>query len=308
MMSTNFKRILKAGFTGFWRNGFISLSSILVMVIALMVIGSVIFTGAVLKTSLAELQNKADINVYFVTTADPVDIQAIKASLEKLPEVASVKYTSREQALENFKNKPGRTQGDIDALEILGENPFGASLNIIAKAPSQYAGISTFFRSKNFLSKEGDKLIERNDYERNSVAIAKLSKVLDTSNKVGTGVAFVMVILALAITFNTVRIAIYSAREEIAVMKLVGASNRYARGPFVIAGLMYGFVAGVAALILFVPITYSLGGVTANFFSSVNLFSYYGGNFWQIFAVLLGSGLLIGAVSSYLAVRRYLKV
>lgn len=306
-MFTNAKRILRAGFVGFWRNGFISISSILVLIIALFTIGSVIFVGAVLRTSLAQLQSKADINIYFTTTADPEDIVAIQKRLEQLPEVASVAYISREKALEEFKNKPGRTQGDLDALDILGDNPFGARLNIFAKNPSQYETISNFFKGNSALSKEGQKIVNDNDYERNHLAIEKLTTILDTSNKVGLGVAALLVALAIIITFNTIRIAIYASRDEIAVMKLVGATNHFTRGPFVVSGVMYGAIAGVVTLLIFIPITYSLGTITESFLSSINLAEYYRTNFLQIAAILLGSGIVIGAISSYLAVRRYLR-
>ncbi len=271
------------------------------MIVTLFVIGSVIFTSAVLKESLNSLQNKADINVYFVTNADPAEVISIQKSLQKLPEVASVKYVSKEQVLEDFKKDPTRTQGDFDALDIIGENPFGPSLNILAKDPAKYTSIAQYLAGKK-------DIISANDYDRNGAAIAKLSTLIKASNKAGFGIAILLIAFALIITFNTIRVSIFASRDEIAVMKLVGASNRYARGPFVVSGIMYGLIAGIITLIIFAPTTYFLGPVTKSFFSSVNLYEYYRANFGQIFLIIVGSGLAIGAISSYLAVRRYLKV
>ena len=140
---TKLKRVVKAGFFNFWRSGYVSLASILVMITALSVIGSVIFVGAVLNITMTELSNKVDINVYFVTTAVEGDILSLKTKIEALPEVKSVEYVSRDQALSNFRLKHENDQITIQALDELGDNPLGAVLNIKAKEPSQYEGIAT---------------------------------------------------------------------------------------------------------------------------------------------------------------------
>ena len=110
------------------------------------------------------------------------------------------------------------------------------------------------------------------------------------------------------ITFNTIRLAIYIARDEISVMKLVGAGDSYIHGPFVFEGALYGVVSGIVTLILFYPLTLWLGPITEGFFNEINIFQYYLNNFGQIFLIIMGTGIGLGAVSSYLAVRRYLKV
>ena len=116
-----------------------------------------------------------------------------------------------------------------------------------------------------------------------------------------------MIIISIIITFNTIRLAIYISRDEISVMKLVGASNTYIRGPFVVEGMMYGLVAAIITLIIFYPFTYKLAPFTEQVFS-INLLSYYLSNFGQIFLVITTFGISLGVVASYLAVRKYLKV
>ena len=134
---TKLRRVIKAGFFNFWRNGFVSLASIMVMLITLSVIGSVIFISAVLNITMQELRDKVDVNVYFVTTAEESDILALKTKIEALSEVKSVSYTSREKALEDFKLDHENDQVTLQALKELNDNPLGASLNIRAKEPSQ---------------------------------------------------------------------------------------------------------------------------------------------------------------------------
>ena len=118
----------------------------------------------------------------------------------------------------------------------------------------------------------------------------------------------VLIVISVLITFNTIRLAIFISREEISIMRLVGANSFYVRGPFVVVGTIYGVVAAIFTLLLFYPITFWLGGATENFFIGLNIFEYYTTNFGQIFIIILLSGMAIGALSSYLAVRKYLKV
>ena len=307
MLITKAKRVIKAGFVNFWRNGFVSLASLLVMTITLFVIGSIIFMGALFSYTLDQIKDKVDINVYFVTSADTPSIMAIKKNLEKLPEVAKITYASREDALANFKKKHENDEQTLQALEELEDNPLGASLNIKAKEPSQYESIANYLQGKDVLLKDGISIIDKVNYYQNKIAIDRFTKIIEGTNKIGIALTVILVVLSVIITFNTIRLTIYVSREEISVMKLVGASNRYIRGPFVITGIMYGFVSAMITLVLFYPITFYSTRATENFFMGLNLFDYYIRNFGQIFLIVAVSGILIGSISSYLAVRRYLR-
>ncbi len=308
MLRTNIKRIMKSGFFGFFRNGFISLSSVLVMIVTLSVIASVIFFSAILNSSLEEIRNKVDVNVYFITTAPEEDVLAIKSSLEKLPEVKTVEYVSREDELANFKKRHENDQFTLQALDELPDNPLGAKLNIKAKEPQQYEGIASFLQGENILSQKGTTIVDNINYAKNKDAISKLSKIVTSANKLGLIFTVILIIISILITFNTIRLVIFISREEISVMRLVGASALYIRGPFVVSGIMYGIIAGIVTLAIFYPLTLWLGRATESFFVGINIFDYYVSNFGEIFLVVIGSGIFIGAVSSYMAVRRYLKV
>lgn len=308
MLRTNLKRIIKSGFVSFWRNSVVSFASILVMTMTLFVLGSILFVNATLDASLSQIRDKVDINVYFVTTAPEDDILALQSSLEALPEVAIVEYVSREQALAEFRLRHENDQLTLQALEELGENPLGANLNIKAKETSQYEGIATFLEGESALSTIDDTpIIDKVNYLQNKNAIDKLTKIVDSAESFGFIIIAILVIASIIISFNTIRLVIYTSRDEISVMKLVGASNSYIRGPFVFEGIMYGIVAGIITLILFYPLTIWLGPLTENFFSDINLFDYYIDKFSKIFFIILGSGVLLGALSSYIAVWRYLK-
>jgi cell division transport system permease protein len=117
----------------------------------------------------------------------------------------------------------------------------------------------------------------------------------------------VLIVSSVLIAFNTIRLAIYTTREEIGIMRLVGASNMYIRGPFILQGIMYGLVSGVFALLVMYPVVLYLGPATESFFS-FNIFNYFVQNFAYLFGVLVGSGIGIGIISSILAIARYLRV
>ncbi len=307
MFWISIKRIIRAGFFSFWRNGFVSLSSILVMVVTLFVIGSLIFSGAILKSTLDVIRSKVDINVYFVRDAEETDILSLKKSLEALPEVlAPVVYVSREQALDAFKARHQNDEFTLQALDELGDNPLGATLNIKAKDPSQYQSIADFLNNNGSVS--GTTIIDKVNYYQNKDAIDRLTKIINSANSLGFILTIILVVISVLITFNTIRLVIYMSRDEISVMRLVGASTGYIRGPFFVAGALYGFISAIITIFLFYPVTLWLGTTTENFFVGLNVFHYYTSNFGQIFLVIVLSGVAIGSISSFLAVRKYLNV
>lgn len=308
MIWLNIKRVCRAGFVNFWRNGFVSLASVLIMVITLFVIGSVLLSGALFSSSLEQIKQRVDVNVYFVTSAKEADILSVKKTLEAMPEVANVSYVSREQALADFKKRHENEETTLSALEELGENPLGASLNIKAKDPSQYEGVAAFLQSKDFLTKDGVSIVDSVNYKRNKEAINALTRFMNSAERLGFALTAVLVVISIVVAFNTVRLAIFVSREEISIMRLVGASNKYVRGPFVVTGLLYGLIAALITLVLLYPVTFWLGRATENFFTGINLFRYYLANFPQLGGIILLSGMAMGAVSSYLAVRRHLKI
>lgn len=307
MTWTGFKRITRAGFVGFWRNAFVSFAAIFVVTITLFVIGAALLLGELLNASLTQVRSKVDINVYFVTTAPEADVLALKTSIEALPEVAEVEYTSREKALEDFRIRHGNDQLTLQALDELGDNPLGATLSIRAKETSQYEGIESFLRQKKEAEDPNKPLIRETNFFKNKEAIDKLTSIINAVEKFSTIVLAILVAASVLITFNTIRLAIYTSREEIGVMRLVGAGNMFIRGPFMLQGVMYGFIAGVMTLVIFYPLTIWLGPVTDAFFQ-LNIFHYYVTHFAYMFSVLVGSGVILGAVSSLFAVARYLKV
>lgn len=299
---------MRSGFVNFWRNGVVSFAAVLIMTVTLFTLGVLMFMGALLESSLEQIKSKVDINIYFTLDAPEEDIFSLQKTIEALPEVASVAYISRDDALANFRERHKNDQLTLQALDELGENPLPASFGVKAKEVSQYEGIAKFLEGQSALSGGNTRIIDKVNYQQNKVAIERLTKVITGAQKIGFATTLFLILVSIVITFNTIRLAIYTAREEIAVMRLVGAENRYIRGPFIIEGVMYGLFSGIIALILFYPMTLWLGNTTEDFFGGLNVLAYYADNFGQIFLIIMSTGIGLGVVSSYLAVRKYLKI
>jgi cell division transport system permease protein len=304
------KRIFRTGFLDFWRNGFVTFASVLMMVFTLFVIGLALFTGIILDSTLAEFRNKADMSIYFTVDAPQEKITELQTSVKALPEVAETQFMTREEALAQFRERHQNDQLTLQALEELGENPLGAVLTVKAKDISQYEAIATFLRGQEALTPGGASIIDKINYydEQHRNALSRLSEITDSAKLIGLAIILIFVFTTIAISFNTLRLAIYSSRDEIHVMRLVGAGKGYIRAPFIVEGILYGLIAGIVTLLLFYPLTWWLGKETARFFGGMNVFVYYLGHFPFFFLVIVGSGVVLGAVASYLAVRRYLQV
>jgi cell division transport system permease protein len=300
-MVTSLRRIFKAGFVGFWRNAYVSLASIFVITVALFVIGSTMLIDQLLGASLAQLQSKVDINVYFVTTAPQEEIDALINSVKALPDVEQVTYTSRDEALTEYRAKNQNDSVAMQALDELRENPLGATIAVLAKETSQYESIN------RYLEELKSPIIDEINYTKNKESIGKLASIIDAVEQASFVALMVLIMASVLITFNTIRLAIFTAKEEISIMRLVGASNMYIRGPFMLQGVMYGVISGVLALLILYPIVLWLGPKTAQFFE-INIFDYFVNNFAYIFLVLIGIGVTLGLVSSVLAITRYLRV
>lgn len=306
MIWINFKRILRTGFVNFWRNGVVSLSAVLVMSVTLLIISSVMFTSALFDHTLQGLKDKVDVNVNLLPTAFEDDALLLKKSLEALPEVDAVEYISRENVLKGYRERHADDQKILSALDELSDNPFGATLNVRAKNPDHYESIQSFLE-QNYRADGPDSIVDNVNYAKKKIAIDRLNLIIKAGEKLGAIITFVFILLSILITLNTIRLAMFISRDEIKVMNLVGADNSYISGPFMVTGAMYGVISSIFVLVLLYPITYWMGPKIAPIFFDMSIFKYYISNFGQLFIVVFASGIVIGAVSSLLAINRYIK-
>jgi len=305
MFWLNFRRIMRSGLINFFRGGTVSLSALLVMIVTLFFISSILFVSGILDFTLNSLRDKVDVNISFVNDVQEAEVMNIKQVLEGLPEVERVEYVSAADALTEYIEKNKDKQDLISAISELDENPLGPILNIKAKQPSQYENVKRFL-DQNYAS-GGTSIIYDINYAEKKAAIEKLDQIINAVDRIGAIVAIVFILLSIFITLNTIRLAIYTSREEINVMKLVGAESYYISGPFIITGAIYGLISAVIVLLALLPITYFLGGNIKAIFFDFSLFAYYMSNvFWFTF-MIIGAGIAIGVLSSLIAVYRYIR-
>lgn len=302
------KRVLASGGKNFLRGGAVSAATVVIMTVTLAIIGSLIFVSALLTFTLNTIKEKVDVSVYFVTSASEAEILSVKSQLEKLPQVAHVSYTSAADALAAFRERHATDQLTLQALDELGGNPLDASLEVQAKDPSEYESIVSFLQASPTLSSGNTSIVDRINYAQNKDVIDRLTLAINATRDIGFAVVALFAIASILIAFATIRLAIYVAKDEIAVMRLVGASNAYVQGPFIVTGVLTGVTAAVLVLVLLWPATWYAGVKTVTWFGGFNLASYYAGHFGLVFLIIMSSGIALGAIASVFAIRKYLRV
>jgi cell division transport system permease protein len=302
-MLTTLSRIIKYGFTNFWRNGWLSVATLSIIVLALVVFESLIMFSALTNSALNSVQEKIDISVYFKSGAPEDDILNAKKSLESLAEVKSVEYISKDKALEIFKEKHADDPAISQSIDELTENPLLASLNIKAHDPKQYAVIAEYLEGSSLRDR-----FEKITYAQNAIVIDRLSKIIDTAEKGGFLLIAFLAIISVLVTFNTIRLAIYSSRDELGIMRFVGASNSFIRGPYIIEGVIFGILAAVLSTIIIAPALLFISPYIRVFVPEMDLWSYFSSHLILLFFYQIIFGVALGTVSSGIATSKYLKV
>ncbi|MDP3999006.1 MAG: permease-like cell division protein FtsX [bacterium] len=302
-MATSLARIIKYGLQNFWRNKWLSTATLAVMTLALFVFENLIFFSVLSGSALDVLKDKIDISVYFKIDTKEDDVLKVKRSLESLTEVKTVEYISRDQALELFQERHKNDQTISQAISILDENPLSASLNIKANDPRQYPAIASYLNNQNLSN-----YIEQVTYNQNQLVINRLASIVDTGQKGGIVLTLTLAIVSVLVTLNTIMLAIYSSRDEIGIMRLVGAPNKFIRGPYIFQGVLYGILAAVISLILAAPAVSLAAPYINALIPEMNFSGYFYSNLFSLFLYQTAFGVVLGTVSSGLAVRKYLKI
>ena len=300
-MPATLNRIIKSGWLSFWRNKWLSSTAISVMSMAILGLTSLLLINVLVDSLTTNLEDKIDVSVYFNLDADEEDILNLRGDLIKLAEVKSVEYVSTEEALQRFKEKHQGNNVLMQSLEELENNPLEASLNVKAQQASQYESIVSFFSQKDY-----NNIIDKINYLENKAVITRLSSITDTIRQGGLIILIILAVLAVLVSFNTIRLTIYSSRKEIKVMRLVGAGNWFVRGPFVVEGALYGIISSLIALLILFPLIWYISPKVTSYLPGTDLFYFYQTNFFALFFLQLAVGVVLGTASSLVAIRRYL--
>lgn len=241
-------KVIKFGFINFWRNAWISMATTAIMIITLFVISLLVMLNLLGTQAIANIQQKVDLSVFFKTNVKEAQIDKVKQQVLQFPEVAAVKYTPKDTVIEEFKTDHAQDEVALKALDEIGDNPFESTLVIRANDPSQLEAIATKLAGDQYKD-----IISEVSYEDTRVIVESLTKITRTLRTVAFYVSMVAVVVAVIVLFNTVRLTIYTHREEIDIMRLVGAGNWFIRWPYVIEAMLYGFIAAIINTAVYTP-------------------------------------------------------
>jgi cell division transport system permease protein len=301
-MFLSFRRLFKASWQSIIRNWWLSLATILVVFLSVLTFTGIRLFSYSVNRLVVMLQERVDISIYFKKDVPESEIFQVQMELEGLDQIKTVKYISQDDALKLFQDKQKYNPAIFKAIEVLGTNPLSPSLSIKAKTDKDYQSILDYISQAGFK----DRLVTVN-YEENQRVVQKLDIVNRTINIVAISISVLLVGIAVLINFNTIRLAIYTSKEEIRAMKLVGAPNWFIRGPFLFEGTIYGVVASILTMIVISLLVFAISPKIETSIPGLGLAGYYWAHFIWIFLFQTVFGVGIGLASSFVAMKKYLE-
>lgn len=303
MNLTTLPRLFKAGFVSFYRNGWLSVAATGIVTFTLVLISIFVLLLLLGQNVITSIQQKIDVEVFFNDTAKTADIQTLQQQLQSQPNTQSVKFITKKDALEIYRGQSERNRKLVEQISEE-ENPLPASIQVKAKDPSQLDSFNPVLES-DFAKP----LIQSRSDKENRDIIQRLQRIIDFIRSVGLFISGVVLVFSVLVVFNTIRITIFSRRKEIEIMRLVGASNWYIRGPFLLEGVIYGLIATVVAMLVVYLVVITFGPALSQYLRDINedVPAYFRSNVPTILLVQLVTGIGVGVLSSMIAIRRHLK-
>lgn len=302
MMVYSAIRIVKFAVQNIWRNLGLSFMTVTILIVTLLSFNVFLAMSVMTRHAVTTVKEKIDASIYFSPEATDQQVQEVQEFLRTFPEVKNLTMKPREEVLAAFREKHKNNSDILASLDELGENPLGPTIVVSTFEPGQY---TTVLGALN--TPELQKIIEGKTFDNNQGFIERLQLITRRVEQFMLGVTALFILIAFLIIFNTIRVAIYTQREEISIKKLVGASNWFIRGPFLLNGVMYTVVSiGVAAAVIFASLGFLDGYIQTVFNASFSLAQYFRSQ-WLVFVYQALGVLLLTWLSSGLAMRKYLR-
>jgi len=307
MIGVSFWRVLRSAFQNFWRNVWLSVATLAIMVITLLMVSFLYFANVFGVEVLRNIQEKVDLSVTFKENVQEEYITAIADELEARQDVQEVTIITSERALDIFRGRHTEDPLIEESLQELEDNPLPATLYILATEPRFYEVIAKQLEADKYAP-----FIESVNFENSRGVIERLISLISSVKSVGLIITAFFALLVVLIMFNTVRLAIYSFREEIDIMRLVGASRWFIQGPFVVEAILVALLAvGIANGILYPLLNTTAPHLQRFFFDAqgqqFNIYGYALSNWTIVIGLQILLAVLLAALSSTVAVRRYLR-
>lgn len=300
----NFFRVLKFSAQDIARNVWLSAATITILVLTLFSINIMVTVRVISDNAISVIKDKVDFSLYLKNEAREDEVLALKNRIEGLGNVKSVEYISKQQALQKFRDKNQNNQQVIEALRELGKNPLSPSLII---SPSDTAQAPQLVESLKRLDSD---IIESRNFSDNATITKKIDYITNKINEAGLFVIIIFSLTSLLVIYNTIKVAIYTHRREIEIMRLVGASRSFIVAPFLVSAIIYSLIAILVITSIFFPFLSLLQPYLEVFFTgyNINIVYYFINNFWIIFGIEFLAFAAAAAIASSLAVRKYSKI
>lgn len=307
MIGVSFGRVMRAAWHNFWRNIWLTIATMVIMVMTLLMVSFLYFATVLGGAVLHNIEQKVDVSVTFKPKVTDQYLRSIAAEIDSRDDVESVRVVTSQEAFEEFKARHKDDPFIAESLHELEDNPLPASMFIVASDPQRYQDITKQLEADKYKA-----FVEKVNFEDSRPIIERLIGVIGTTKQVGLLITVTFAVLAMLIMFNTVRLAIYSFREEIDIMRLVGAGRWFIQGPFIIESIL---VALIAVVVSSVVLYFSLRGVSVpveRFFfdqggQPFNLYAYATSNWLKVVGLQALLAVALAVVSSMIGIRRYLR-
>lgn len=302
-----FGRIIRTGFIYFARNAWLALAAIAIMVITLTIILFSIIANATFSNTVKQITDKIDISVYLKDDVTEAQAQEFVGEIKKLDVVDSVEYLDKTDALRAFIEQNANNEELLQAVNET-DNPLPATIRIKPVDLNDMDEIRSFVTQDEWQALQSDPISDNGERRE---TIDKITHATNILRDAGFVAVIIFAIISVVIIFNTIQMAIFNRRDELQIMRLLGATTSYIRGPFVVETVIYGVLSAVASIMvinaLFVTAAGSLQATSLGLLDITYSQQYFQENYWKLFAMQLMLGILIGAASSVIATRRYLK-
>lgn len=303
-----FWRMCRYGVNNFTRNAWLTIAATAVMTITLFVVFVSVVAHNVLIDTVDQLRDKVTMSIYLKTDTEQDDVDAVVAEVRKLDSVTEVTVKSPEQAREDFVQDNREDTGTLDAVKEA-TNKFPWTLTIRVIDINDTSELATLVAENEIVVAHIDPDREASFAGNRRNAIESIGRAASFAQQAGIVMSAVFVGISMLIIFNTIRMAIFNRREEIQMMKLIGAEKSFIRGPFLVEAIVYGFFAAIIATVLgfglMVLATPALESYEIAIQGTQNLITFYAG---FVLLAMIVIGAIIGVISSLLATRRYLKI
>lgn len=303
-----FVRMCRYGINNFSRNAWLTIAATAVMTITLLIIFMTLVSRQVLVDTVDQIKDKVDMSIYVKGSISDGDAKELKLQIEGLSSVKHVTYISSQQARDDFAKANKSDANTLDALnEATNKLPGTFRVNIEdINDPSQ---LDSFVKNNSLYKRHADSDRPASFSGERRTAIQNIARTVNFAERAGLVASAIFIVISSLIVFNTIRMAIFNRKEEIQMMKLIGAERSFIRGPFVVEAVVYGFIAAIAATVMGMMILYfsydKLQGYGLEVQGMLDRLTMYLG-FVLIAMIVMGA--LIGVVSSMLATRKYLKI